>query len=148
MRRAVTLISLGFIMSLAAGSALSQPIAAAGGFVRGPGTVTMRGGWDPSDGARNMGQLKSALDITAAQDAAWQDYAAAVDGVARQMRMVLAIVHESMRTATALGRRDLMSRMFEARRRAADTLHEAADELLAALEPAQRSLAATLLPGR
>ena len=43
-------------------------------------------------------------------------------------------------------RRDMMNRMFQARQRAFDTVHEATNKLINALTPAQRTKARRSLP--
>lgn len=147
MRRSTALIVLAAIASVAADAALLRPAGAAGGHSHRPGTAIMQGAWDRSNAAGDLNGLKAVLGITPAQEPAWDDYAATVNGVATQMQMVLSIVHQSVETASAEERADLMGRLLEARRRAAHTMREATDDLLAALEPAQRSVAAARLPG-
>jgi hypothetical protein len=142
MYRSLGSIALAGLMSVAAGAALSQPRTAPGVYVHGSGAAAIRGGCDCA-----LDGLKAALGITAAQEPAWDDYAAMVNGVATQMRMVLDIVHQSMETATTAQRADLAGRLVEARRRASVAMREATDDLLAALEPAQRSIATARLPG-
>lgn len=91
--------------------------------------------------------LKGEIGITADQEPAWKDYAATVSGVSEQMRGLHQTMFDQMGSASWEQRRDLMNGMFEARRQAFDTVHEAAGKLVAALKPAQQQKARSMLPG-
>ena len=68
-------------------------------------------------------------------------------GVSEQMKGVHQTMFESMDTATWQERRNLMNQLFQARQQSADTVHEAAAKLLAALDPTQKAKAQSILPG-
>lgn len=99
------------------------------------------------DPASYLAALKADLGITAAQEPAWTEYSDTVQGVATQMQGVHQIMYDAMGTATWEERRDMMNRMFEARQKAIETVHEAAQKLLPSLTTAQRTHAAQTLPG-
>jgi hypothetical protein len=117
----------------------------------GPGRGMMGGGPGMMGGAWDTGsyldRLKTELGITAGQQGAWHDYAETVTGVQQQMQGLHQSMFESMGTASWQERRDLMNQMFEARRQAFDTVHDAALKLSAALDPAQQKQAQGILPG-
>lgn len=118
---------------------------AMGGAGMGMGHGMMGAGFqDPAD---YLNALKADLAITPKQETAWKEYADTVEGVATQMQGAHQMMYDAMGTATWEERRDMMDRMFEARQQAMTTVHEAAHNLLPALSPHQRRLAATSLPG-
>jgi hypothetical protein len=139
--------------------AVAQPMSGPGG---GPG---MMGGGGPGGGPGMMGgggggmmggswntgsyldSLKTELGITAKQEPAWKDYADTVSGVGEQMQGLHQTMFESMGTASWQERRDMMNQMFQARQQAFGSVHEAAEKLLPALDPAQKAKAQTTLPG-
>jgi hypothetical protein len=145
--------------------AVAQPISGSGpGGTSGPGYGMMgRGGSGPGYGmmggggggmmgyAWNTGtyleSLKSQLKITAQQEPAWKEYADTVSSAGEQMRGLHQTVFDSMGTASWQERRDMMNRMFQARQQAYTMVHEAADKLLPALTPTQKSSAQSVLPG-
>jgi len=122
-----------------------------GGGGGGPGRGMMGGGGGMMGYAWNTGSylesLKSQLGITAKQEPAWKDYADTVSGVGERMQGLHQTVFDSMGTASWQERRNMMNQMFQARQQAYDTVHEAADKLLPALSPAQKSIAQNVLPG-
>jgi hypothetical protein len=91
--------------------------------------------------------LKKQLAITPKEEPAWKEYAETVSSVGEQMQGLHQTMFESMDTASWQERRKLMNQMFEARQQASDTVHEAATKLMAALDPAQKSQAQSILPG-
>jgi hypothetical protein len=147
MRRALTSIAVASLLAVAVGTAWSQPITGPGSFVHraAPGMAGQGGGYD--DPAGCLGGLKVALGITAAQEAAWKEYADMVKGVAWQMQRVHEMMDGAIDTANPRERRDMLGRMWVARQRAFDTVHAAAEELLSALDPVQRNKAVHSLPG-
>jgi hypothetical protein len=64
-----------------------------------------------------------------------------------QMQSLHQTMFDSMGTASWQERRNMMNQMFQARKQAFDTVHEAANRLLPALDPAQKAKAQTSLPG-
>lgn len=147
MRQALTSIAVAGLLTVAAGTAWSQPMTGPGSFVHraAPGMAGQGSGY--GDPAGYLGGLKVALGITAAQEPAWQEYADMVKGVAWQMQRVHEMMDGAMDNANPRERRDLLGRMSVARQRAFDTVHAAAEELLAALDPVQRNKATDTLPG-
>jgi LTXXQ motif family protein len=111
------------------------------------GMMRHRGGWGYSDPAGYLTALKADLGITPAQEPAWKEYADTVTGVVEQMQGVHQTMYEAMGTATWQERRDMMNRMFDARQQGFDTVHAAAEKLMASLDTSQRTKAATRLPG-
>lgn len=99
------------------------------------------------DVPRYLKALRTRLGITAEQEDAWRKYADTVEGVGQQMQGLHQTVFEAMGTATWEERQRMMNNMFEARKEAAATVHEAALEFLPALTPAQQAQAKTILPG-
>lgn len=158
MQRIARVVSLVAVAATLGGSGvvLAQQAAPAAGAMSGPGGGGMgpgmmgggmgmgRGITDP---ASYLSALKSNLGITAAQEPAWDEYASTVQGVAMQMQGAHQIMFDAMGTATWQERRDMMDRMFEARQQAFSMVHDAAEKLLPSLSPAQRTRAATCLPG-
>ena len=147
MRQVLASMVFAGLLAVAAGNAVSQPMSAPGPFVHGTGSGLVWHGDGQSDPAGYLDSLKTVLGITAAQEPAWNDYTDMVKGVAWQMQCVYQMMHDVIDTATAGERRAMMNRVLQARQRAIDMVHAAAEELLAALEPAQRTEAAVRLPG-
>jgi len=111
----------------------------------GPGGMMQGGGFaDPSG---YLGSLKGELAITAQQDKAWNDYADVVKGTAEQMRTVHKGMYQSMGTQSWQQRRDAMNQMFAARQQAYGKVHDAATQLTAVLDDAQKAKAQQSLPG-
>ena len=110
----------------------------------GGGGGMMGGSWTTGS---YLDSLKSQLKITANQEPAWKEYADIVSGVGQQMQALHQSLFDSMGTASWQERRDMMNRMFQARQQSFDTVHEAADKLVAALDPAQKATAQQYLPG-
>jgi periplasmic protein CpxP/Spy len=117
---------------------------------RGPGMMG-GGGHGMMGGYWNTGTyldaLKAQLAITPSEESAWKEYADTVSGVGEQMQGLHQTMFESMGTASWQERRNLMNQMFEARQQGFDTVHEAATKLVAALDPAQKAKARSILPG-
>jgi hypothetical protein len=147
MRQAVASMVFAGLLAVTAGNAVSQPMSAPGPFVRGTGSGMIWRGDGQSDPASYLDRLKTVLGITLAQEPAWNDYTDTVKGVAWQMQRVHQMMHDVIDTATARERRAMMNRVLQARQRSFDMVHGAAEELLAALEPTQRTKAADRLPG-
>jgi len=123
---------------------------------RGPGTMgtgpgMMGGGPGMMGGQWNtrsyLDALKQELAITPNQESAWEAYADTVSNAGEQMQGLHQTMFESMGTASWQERRTLMNQMFKARQQAFDSVHEAAEKLLPALDAAQRAKAQTLVPG-
>lgn len=141
-------------LTAVAGGAVAQPGAGAGpgrGPMGGPGPGMMGGRGGMMGGAWNTGSylasLKAELNITPNQEAAWKDYADTVSATSEQMQGLHQTMFDAMTTASWQERRDMMNRMFEARQQAFDTVHGAANKLLAVLDPAQKTKAEQTLPG-
>jgi hypothetical protein len=147
MRQVVTSIAFVGLLAVAAGTALSQPVTGPGPFTHSPGAGLVVYGWKHADPAGYLDRLKAALGITPAQEPAWNEYADTVKGVAWQMQGVHQMMNGVIDTATSQERRDMVDRMFQARQRASDLVHSAAEALLPALDAAQRNAAADRLPG-
>ena len=113
------------------------------GMMGGPGGMMGRN-WNT---ASYLDGLKTQLGIRPNQEQEWKEYADTVSGVGEQMQGVHQTMFESMGTASWQERRNLMNQMFQAQQQAADTVHEAATKLLAALDPAQKTRGQALLPG-
>jgi hypothetical protein len=138
-------------LSCAALAAVAQPAMGPGrGHGGGPGMMGGRGAgmmgrsWDTKG---YLDALKSQLGITVSQEPAWKEYADKVSGVGEQMQGLHQTMFESMGTASWQERRNMMNNMFEGRQQAFDLVHEAANRLLPALDPAQRTKAQATLPG-
>jgi hypothetical protein len=135
-------------------AAMAQPMMGPG-YGRGPGMgggagrmgggPGMMGGFGNSE--RYLASLKVELGISRNQEAAWKAYADTVSGVQTQMQGLRQTMFDSMDTATWEERRDMMNRMFQSHQQAFDTVHEAANKLLAVLTPAQQTKARESLPG-
>ena len=113
------------------------------GMMRGPDGM-MGGHWNTSS---YLDALKKQLAITPNEEPAWKEYADTVSGVGEQMQGLHQTMFESMGTASWQERRNLMNQMFQARRQAADTVHDAATKLMSALDTAQQAKAQSILPG-
>lgn len=147
MPRVITSIALAGVLSLAAGAAVAQP-SMSGRSPHGPGPGMMGGhGWGFADPAAYLESLKLVLGITAAQQPAWDEYAAAVKGAGDQMQGAHRTMFDAMGTATWQERRDMMNRMFEVRQESFDKVQGAANKLLPTLDASQQAKAATRLPG-
>ena len=129
-----------------AGAAVAQPMGP--GMMGGPGAGRGPGfGRGMNDPATYLAGLKTELGITPAQEPAWGEYAETVQGMATQMQAMHASVFERMQTATWQERQEMMNGMFASRTEAHRIVQEAAQKLLPALTPEQRTHAATSLPG-
>lgn len=133
--------------------AMAQPSAMPGagmmggagpGMMGGVGTGMMGGGWNT---ASYLDALKTRLGITAEEEPAWKEYADTISGVQEQMRGLHQTMFEAMGTATWQERQSMMNQVFQARQQAFDVVHEAAEKLLAALPPGQKTVAQDVLPG-
>src|SRR5579875_384104 len=155
MRKVVKLAALAAAFGLlgGTGSAWAQPAGPGPGMGMGMGPGMMGGGGRGvglglmADPESYLAGLKSELGITATQEPAWDAYAEAVKTSAEQMRGAHQTMYEAMGTATWQERQDMMNRMFETRQEAYTRVHTAAQKLLPALTPTQRSKAMALLPG-
>ena len=142
------------------GLALAQPAGPGmmgGGYGGGRRGMMGGGAWGPMGGP-GMGRgvtnmpgyldaLKAQLIITKDQEPAWAEYAETVTGVATQMQGLHQSMATEMPNASWAERRKFMNQMFDARQQAAETVHEAAQKLLPALDPHQRDTAEAILPG-
>ncbi len=146
MRLTAAAMLTGSVLVGGSGLALAQPMM--GGAMHGPDAGMMRHhDWSYSGPASYLAALKADLGITPAQEPAWNDYAEAVKGMAAQMQGVHQTMYEAMGSATWQERRDMMNRMFEVRQDAFNTVHSAAEKLLASLDPSQQKKAVGRLPG-
>lgn len=142
MRHAIV-AAIGISVAAAiATSVAAQPMTGpmGGGMMRGPGV--MLGSPDAY-----LDGLKTQLGITSAQDGAWSAYAAVVKQHAPQMHAARMHMFEAMNTATWQERRDMMHRAMEERQEAQAAIHAAAEKLVPSLSAAQKTQAATILPG-
>jgi LTXXQ motif family protein len=145
-RLTATVILMGSVVVGTSGLVLAQPMM--GGARHGPDAGMMRHhDWSFSDPASYLAALKADLGVTPAQEPAWNDYAKTVQDVAAQMQGTHQTMYEAMGSASWQERRDMMNRMFDARQQAFNTVHTAAEKLLASLDASQRTKAATRLPG-
>lgn len=132
----------------------AQPMGPAGsgagrgpsGGPRGPGMMHGAGGMF-GDPASYLDGLKTRLAITPAQEGAWNTYTSVVKTHATEMQATHATMYEAMGTATWEERRTMMNNMFDTRQQMHDSVRAAAEALLPALTPAQKSQAASILPG-
>jgi len=99
------------------------------------------------DPASYLAGLKTRLGITPAQQGAWDTYATVVKNHATEMQDAHETMYEAMATATWEERRSMMNNMFATRQQMHDTVQAAAEALLPSLTPAQKSQAASILPG-
>ncbi len=104
---------------------------------RGPG-----GPWgDPATAAQNrLGALHTQLDITSAQEAAWQAFANAVNAQAQQMQQFRNRMLQSAPTTNAADRMALHAQFMQQRAQGAAATSQAFSALYAALTPEQRAL--------
>lgn len=125
-------------------SASAQPMGGGRGpgMMRGAGPGMMIGSPDAY-----LDGLKTQLGITSAQDGAWNAYAAVVKQHAPQMHEARMHMFEAMNTATWAERRDMMHRAMEERQEAQTAIHAAAEKLVPSLNAAQKTKAASILPG-
>ncbi len=152
-RRAMLAMAAAALAGVAGIAVAQQETRPNQGPMGGPGPGMMGGGQGPGmmggswNTASYLDGLKTQLGITAAQEPAWKDYADTVSGVSEQMQGLRQSMFETMGTASWQERRDAMNTMFEARKNAFDTVHDAAGKLVTALTPAQQATAQGILPG-
>jgi hypothetical protein len=119
------------------------------GMVKGMGPGMMHGragsGWaDPAE----LETLKTELEITAAQEQAWAKYAKAVQDAAAGMKSTRESVDpETVGKMSPADRYAFVSKMREQAQVRFGAVKSAADELLATLDPSQKSKAVDILPG-
>ena len=121
------------------------------GGAMGPGTMGpgMQGGaaQTPFDPAR-LASLKTELNITAAQEAAWTKYTKAVEDAATAMSTTrVDIDPNTVRNMTPADRFAFVSKIREQAQSRFTAVQTAANELLAVLDDTQKAKARTLLPG-
>ena len=137
---------MGSVVLGSSGLVLAQPMM--GGVMHGADAGMMRHhDWSHSDLASYLTALKADLGVTPAQEPAWSEYAETVKSVAAQMQGTHQTMYEAMGSASWQERRDMMNRMFEARQQAFNTVHTAAEKLLASLDASQQKKATSWLPG-
>ena len=136
-----TFTTLAGVTAVAVAQPASGPSRGSAG---GPGSGMMGGSWNTRS---YLDSLKTQLDITANQESAWKDYSDTVSGVGEQMQGLHKSMFDAMGTASWQERRDKMNQMFQARQQAFDTVHEAANKLIPALDPAQKAKAQRNSPG-
>jgi LTXXQ motif family protein len=115
----------------------------------GMGPGMMHGGPGPMqfDPAR-VETLKTELGITAAQEPAWAKYAKAVQDAATAMKTTRESIDPSaVSKMTPQDHFAFMTKMREQGQKQFETVKTAADELLAALDDAQKAKARSTLPG-
>jgi hypothetical protein len=113
----------------------------------GPGMMHGRPGAAFAEPPR-METLKSELGITAAQEAAWSNYAKAVQDAAAAMKTARESVEPgAVSRMTPAERFAFVSKMREQRQKQFEAVRTAASELLAVLDEAQKAKAGDLLPG-
>lgn len=92
--------------------------------------------------------LKSELSITAAQEAAWSKYATVVQDAATTMSATRGGINpDAVSKMTPQDRFAFVSKMREQGQKQLETVTTAANELLAALDDAQKIKARDILPG-
>lgn len=94
-----------------------------------------------------LASLKTKLGITASQEPAWKGYADTVLAAGEQMQGLHQTMFKAMGTASWQERQSMMNQMFQARQQVFNTVHQAADKLLPALDPKQKATAQVILPG-
>ncbi len=150
MTRTGMLIAGVALLAAAGGMAIAQPYGPGAG-TRGPGMgmgMGMgRGMMSFTDASSYADALKAQMGITAAQEAAWNQYADTLKGVSGQIQGMHQTMWDAMGTANWQERRDMMNRAFDARQAAFDTVHAAALKLEPSLTATQRDQAAWMLPG-
>ncbi len=146
MKRISPILALAAV--LAGGALVSDSPAA---FAQGMGPGMMGGGMGMHGGFTSstayLDAVKKELNITPAQEPAWNDYAGTVKTQAEQLQAQHQTMYQSMATMTWEQRQTLMNQMFEKRQQSAAAVHAAADKLVASLDDAQKTKAQTLLPG-
>jgi hypothetical protein len=91
--------------------------------------------------------LKGELGITAAQEGAWSKYAKTVQAAAAMMTARESIDPSAVAGMSPADRFAFATKMREQGQRQLDAVRTAANELLAALDDAQKAKAGNLLPG-
>jgi hypothetical protein len=113
----------------------------------GPGMMHGRPGGAFADPAQ-LDTLKGELGITAAQEPAWSKYAKTVQDAAAAMKTVRESVNPSaVRGMSPADRFAFATRMREQGQKQFEAVRTAANELLAALDDAQKAKAGNILPG-
>lgn len=113
----------------------------------GPGMMHGGAGVAPFDSAR-IGQLKTELGITAAQEPAWTKYAKVVEDAATAVKAAREGVDPAtVGTMTPQDRFAFMTKIREQAQKQFATVKAAADELLATLDDTQKAKARETLPG-
>jgi len=113
----------------------------------GPGMMQGRAGMGLADPAQ-LDTLKTELKITASQEQAWGKYAKAVQEAAARMKTTRESVDpETVRKMSPADRYAFVSKMREQAQERFGAVKAAADELLATLDPTQKSEAMEVLPG-
>ena len=160
MKTRTNLVALGTAAVLAAGvGTYAYTASAEGGF--GPPFMRgmMGGGMAPGmmggshgpfgaavDPSSHLDTLKTDLGITAAQEPAWTKYTKAVEDAAATMKTAQEGVNPDA-VGSPQDRFAFMTNMREQGQKQFETLQTAANELLAALDDAQKAKAQTSLPG-
>jgi hypothetical protein len=138
-------------LTVVGGTAMAQQ--AGPGMMGGGGPGMMRGGSDMMGGtaytdmAAYLEGLKTQLNITAAQEPAWNEYADTVKQSSAQVQEAHQSMYDAMGTATWQERQAMMNRMFETRQQSFQTVHGAAEKLLPNLDKPQQTKAMASLPG-
>jgi hypothetical protein len=114
------------------------------GMMGGGGAGMMGGTWNTES---YLDSLKTKLGITASQEPAWKDYADTVLAAGEQMQGLHQTMFKAMVTASWQERQSMMNQMFQTRQQVFNTVHQAADKLLPALDPKQKATAQVILPG-
>ena len=113
----------------------------------GPGMMQGRAGMGLADPAQ-LDTLKTELKITASQEQAWGKYAKAVQEAAARMKTTRESVDpETVRKMSPADRYAFVSKMREQAQERFGAVKAAAHELLATLDPTQKSKAVEILPG-
>lgn len=118
------------------------------GMMKGMGPGMMHGRAGLGIDAAQLEALKTELKITAAQEQAWSKYAKAVQDAAATMKTTRESVDpEAVSKMTPADRYAFVSKMREQAQTQFGAVKAAADELLAILDPSQKSQAMQILPG-
>ncbi len=131
------------MMGMMGGSCATMGMMGQGGWGRG-----MMMGRQPNMGAMVEGRLaylKSELNITAEQAAAWDTYASAVKGRVESMQGMRQSMINTMRDGTALERMDARISVMEAMLESMKDLKPATEALYAALNDEQKKIADDLI---
>ena len=113
----------------------------------GPGMMHGRAGLGLA-GPAQLETLKTELQITASQEQAWGKYAKSVQDAAASMKTRRESVDpEAVRKMSPADRYAFVSKMREQAQERFGAVKAAADELLATLDPTQKSKAVEILPG-